>query len=296
MARRRRKERGPQATPRRFPGLTWAAAALGVVSAVVALIYLLPLPVPLGPHARPPFEEPHPPPPPTSHPSPPSYVRPESVPRVAFLIDDLGYDLAIDRAFLSIDAPLSFAFLPGAPHTQRLVREARNKGRDILVHLPMEPLSPAADSGPGALRTDMALEPLLRLLRQDIEAVPGAMGVNNHMGSRFTANRGAMELVLAEVKRRGLFFVDSRTTSGTVAYETARSLGVPAIERSVFLDHDPRPEAVRRELNRLVRLAQERGQALAIGHPLSVTLRVLYEELPRLQKEVRVVPVHRLAS
>lgn len=223
-------------------------------------------------------------------------MRPESVPRVAFLIDDLGYDLAIDRAFLSIDAPLSFAFLPGAPHTQRLVREARNKGRDILVHLPMEPLSPAADSGPGALRTDMALEPLLRLLRQDIEAVPGAMGVNNHMGSRFTANRGAMELVLAEVKRRGLFFVDSRTTSGTVAYETARSLGVPAIERFVFLDHDPRPEAVRRELNRLVRLAQERGQALAIGHPLSVTLRVLYEELPRLQKEVRVVPVHRLAS
>ncbi len=273
-------------------GLLWATIALGIIGIVVVLLHLIPLPPGTGPEIRPPFEELRPPPP---SPVPSKPLRPEHkipTPLVAILIDDMGYNLRIDNAFLDLEAPLSFSFLPEAPHTLTLARKAKDMGRDVLVHLPLEPADGAIDPGPGALCLDMDFDSMLRILKKDLDAVPGAVGVNNHMGSKFTTSKRAMEMVLTEIKRRDLFFVDSRTTKDTVAYASARSLGIPAAERAVFLDHDPQEKAIRKEVNRLVKLSMERGSAIAIGHPTSNTWKVLYEELPRLSKHVKVVPVH----
>ncbi len=274
----------------RFPGLLWTTIALGMTGAIIALLYLLPLP-PTRTH--PPFED-------FRHvPSslPPRPSRPKirvSTPMVAILIDDMGYSIRMDNALLSLKAPLSFSFLPGAPHTTMMARKARHMGRDILVHLPLEPLNPRINPGPGSLRLDMDPDTMLTILRRDLDAVPGATGVNNHMGSKFTANRKAMRFILTEIKRHDLFFVDSRTSKDSVAYATARSMGIPTAERSVFLDHDPRQEAIKKEVKRLIKLSRKRGQVLAIGHPLPNTWKVLQEELPKISKEVKLVPVHRI--
>jgi len=158
----------------------------------------------------------------------------------------------------------------------------------------MEPENGNLNPGPGVLCVNMNLNTMLRVLRSDLDSVPGAIGVNNHMGSKFTKDRKSMELVLAEIKRRGLFFVDSRTSKNSVAFMVARSMGIPAIERSVFLDHDHRPKAIRAEIKRMVALAHEKGSVLAIGHPVKSTLRVLYEELPEINKKVKIVPVEQI--
>nr|WP_281382996.1 divergent polysaccharide deacetylase family protein [Dissulfurirhabdus thermomarina] len=249
---------------------------------------------PAGGGARPPFEErvrPGPPPAPAAR-SP----RPHARPRVALLIDDLGYDLELDRAFYEIDADLSFSFLPGAPYTEVLAGEAARRGRDVLVHVPMEPMDPGVDPGPGALRVDLPPGELRARLRWCLSEVPGAVGANNHMGSRFTRDAAAMSVVLAELRHRGLFFVDSRTASGSTGLATAAALGVPAAARTVFLDDDPSPRAIRRQLRRVVAAARRRGEVVAIGHPYPATWEVLSEELPRLRSQVELVPVHVLVK
>ncbi len=215
---------------------------------------------------------------------------------VAIIIDDMGYDLSLDRSFLKMEAPLSFAFLPMAPHTRELAREAIRLGKDVLVHLPLEPEDKGLDPGPGVLTLDMNFDSMLSQLREDLDAVPGAIGVNNHMGSRFTSDEKAMKTILLEIKRRGMFYIDSRTTKYTVAMQTALSLGIPAMERAVFLDHSLNRKAIASEIRRLKKVARERGKAIAIGHPHPVTLRVLYQMLPQLRKEVRLVPVHELVK
>ncbi len=270
-------------------GLLWAFLTCAVI-----LLYLLPLPVHLPKNARPPFEEPiSPGPVPRAL---PKHKPPHPVPRVAIIIDDMGYDIGLDRAFIRLEAPLSFAFLPMAPFTRKLALEARHMGRDVLVHLPLEAENKSIDPGPGVLNVDMGFDSMLTRLRHDLDLVPGAVGVNNHMGSRFTADRQAMRIVLAEIKRRGLFFVDSRTTKYTIAYKSALALGIPSAERSVFLDHNTDPAAIKSELQRLTKLARLRGQAVAIGHPHTNTLRVLYQNLPRLCRDVKLVPVHELLT
>jgi polysaccharide deacetylase 2 family uncharacterized protein YibQ len=279
---------------RRSPGLLWPIIVLGITGAVVALLYLLPLPPGTGPEVRPPFEE-FDSAPPVSRPS--KISRPEStasMPLVAILIDDMGYNRRINNAFLKLEAPLSFSFLPTAPHTPKLAKKAKGLGKDVLIHLPLEPVNSAIDPGPGVLRLSMDFDSLLQILRKDLDAVPGAIGVNNHMGSKFTTSKRGMELILTEIKRRGLFFVDSRTTHDSVAYVTARSMGIPAAERAVFLDNDTQKESIRREIKKTVKLSMENGCALAIGHPTSNTWKVLYEELPKVSKRVRIVPVHKI--
>ena len=279
---------------RRSPRLLWPIIALGITGAIVALLYLLPLPQGTGPKVRPPLEE-FDSAPPVSRPSKPSRSKTTaSMPLVAILIDDMGYNLPINNQFLKLEAPLSFSFLPTAPHTPMLAKKAKDLGKDVLIHLPLEPVNSAIDPGPGVLRLSMDFDSMLQILRKDLDAVPGAIGVNNHMGSKFTTSKKGMELILTEIKRRGLFFVDSKTTPDSVAYVTARSMGIPAAERAVFLDHDTQKESIRREIKKMVKLSMENGCVLAIGHPTPNTWKVLYEELPRVRKRVRIVPVHKI--
>jgi len=274
----------------------WAISAFGIIGAAVTLLFVIPAPHESKPSRRPVLEDFSTAPPPCE----PEHASREELERsgpvAAIIIDDMGYDFRIDSAFLEIEAPLSFAFLPSAPHTRELALRAHEYGKDILVHLPMEPMKKEIDPGPGALYLDMNFNTMLRTVRRAIKSVPGASGVNNHMGSRFTADRRAMEVVLNELKRHGLFYIDSRTTEHTVGFSTARALGIPSAERTVFLDHDHRRNAIKRGLDQLVWMSEKRGSALAIGHPLPETLSVLYDALPVLRKKVRLVPVSKMLS
>jgi uncharacterized protein len=210
---------------------------------------------------------------------------------VALVIDDLGRSVEDVTRLVGLDVPITYALLPFESRTGEVATELRRLGVEWILHLPMEP-STGADPGPGALRRSMSPGELAGATRAALDAVPGAVGVNNHMGSSLSADRPSMDAVLREIGRRGLYFLDSRTSAESVGYRAARDLEIPAAERQVFLDPDPRAEAVRYQFRRLLAVARERGAAIAIGHPHPETLRVLEEEIPLARERgYRFVPV-----
>jgi polysaccharide deacetylase 2 family uncharacterized protein YibQ len=216
--------------------------------------------------------------------------------RVAIVIDDFGYDGRLARRFLQIDAPLSFSVLPDGTFSKSIARRVLQAGRELMLHLPMEPKGyPEVDPGIGALLTEMTDMELLAALRKNLDSLPSIKGVNNHMGSRFCENEDKLRLVMRELKNRGLFFVDSRTTTGTQAYRIAQEEEVPSAERNVFLDNIQSPQAVRRQLKRLIQLAKLKGEAIGIAHPHEVTLKVLKEDVPKFSSNgIELVPVSQL--
>lgn len=216
---------------------------------------------------------------------------PAPVARIAVLIDDLGARLDDAERLLAIGVPLSYAVLPNLPETKEVAALVSARGAELLCHLPMEPEG-VEDPGPGALAEGMSAGEVARRTRAAIEAVPGAVGVNNHMGSRLTAEAATMRAVLGVVAERGLFFVDSRTTPDSVAEQIARELGLPTAARDVFLDAEAGAPSIEAELERLLDLARERGAAIAIAHPHRATLELLERELPRLKaRGFELVPV-----
>jgi len=219
--------------------------------------------------------------------------------RVAVVLDDAGMRLdELDRA-LRVGRPLTLAILPGLPHSEELARRARQAGLEVLLHLPMEPEDPelASQLGELAVRVEMAEEDIVRTVRSALRAVPGAVGVNNHMGSRATADPRVMRAVLRALREDGMFFVDSRTTPKSSAEVVAKELGVRVARRTVFLDNDPSPEAVRSQIRQLVELARRHGSAVGIGHANRPhTAEVLAEMVPEMERAgVRLVPVGELA-
>jgi hypothetical protein len=202
--------------------------------------------------------------------------------RVALVIDDLGRSLEELDDLHRLGVPITYAVLPFESQTQEVVAALRRRHDEILCHLPMEPRS-GGNPGPGALREGMSPEQLRQSTLAAIAAVPGAVGVNNHMGSALSADPASMSTILGVLAERGLFFLDSRTSAQSVGFRIATSLGVPAAERQVFLDDDPRPAAVAAEFQHLLELARTRGGAIAIGHPHSATLATLAAEVPRAQ-------------
>ncbi|MFQ5441884.1 MAG: divergent polysaccharide deacetylase family protein, partial [Thermodesulfobacteriota bacterium] len=218
------------------------------------------------------------------------------LPRVAIVIDDMGRDLRKIDALLKIDAPVTVSVLPHLRHSREVAREAYSKGREVLLHLPMEPKDAVRNNpGKGALLTSMDEKTIRRVLEEDLGEVPNAVGVNNHMGSRFTENRALMRGVLDIIKEKRLFFLDSRTTSGTVGVGLAMEMGVRNTDRNVFLDNRRERDYIKGQIERLVRIAKKNGKAVAIGHPYTETLDVLKEELPRLASEgVEVVNLSEL--
>lgn len=210
---------------------------------------------------------------------------------VALVIDDLGERPEDLVPLADLGVPVTYAVLPYEKHTQEVVTALRERGAEVLLHLPMQPRN-GEDPGPGALRVEMDAGELRAATEAALSAVPGAVGVNNHMGSRLSEQESAMVPVLQVLSERGLFFLDSRTSASSVGYRTARSLGLPAAERHVFLDRDPSPEAIRVQFRRLLDLSRSRGAAVAIGHPLPETLQVLTEEVPKAREEgFQFVPV-----
>lgn len=212
-------------------------------------------------------------------------------PRIALMIDDLGRSVADLDVLEALGVPLSCAVLPYETRTADVVAEIRRRGWELLLHLPMEPQS-GADPGPGALSSIMTPGEIEGATRKALAAVPGAVGVNNHMGSVLSADVGSMSAVLGVVGEKGLFYVDSRTSADSVGYRRALEMGVPATERQVFLDSDPVPTAIEEQFDRLLQVARQRGAALAIGHPHRATLEVLARRIPEaLDLGYEFVPV-----
>jgi uncharacterized protein len=223
---------------------------------------------------------------------------PESnLPRVAIVIDDMGYERQAGERLLALDLDLTFSFLPHAPHTRNLSRLAREIGRDVLLHLPMEPIDTARwDPGPGALYLSMPIEDLRRNLQDNLAAVPMAIGVNNHMGSRFTANPQAMATVMSILRPQDLFFLDSLTTADSTGYHVAREFGMRAIRRDIFLDNDRAVELIERQIAALIRLAGKQGSAVAIAHPHAGTVAALMSSQEQLRTVVEVVGIQNLVQ
>lgn len=212
-------------------------------------------------------------------------------PMVAIVLDDMGPNRKGTERALSLPAPITFAFLPYAPHVSDFVRSARARGHEILVHVPMEPVG-RADPGPHALRVGETPEALRADLDWNLSQFGEYVGINNHMGSRFTADAGGMRLVMGELKARGLLFLDSRTSAETKAADAAHAAGLPTLSRNVFLDNDEEGAEVKAELGKLERLAREHGYAIAIGHPHMETLDILEKWIPEAQaRGVSIVPL-----
>ncbi|RUM37053.1 MAG: hypothetical protein DSY57_04750 [Desulfobulbus sp.] len=215
-------------------------------------------------------------------------------PRIALIIDDMGYHRQIGQRLLALDLNLTFSFLPKAPYTEKQEEQAWEKGHDVLLHLPMQAHNPTYDPGPGALYLKYSPQRIRTLVAEDLKSVPHATGSNNHMGSRFTENRAAMHEVLAVLKKRGLFFIDSYTTAASTGLDEARRMGIPAARRHVFLDNIQDKDKICRQLDRLVSLAMQKGWAIGIGHPHQATLDALADCGQRMQTRVHIVGVHAL--
>ncbi len=213
--------------------------------------------------------------------------------QIAIVIDDMGWDLTMAKALLALDAPLSFAIIPQSSYQSETVKAVQQHGRDILLHLPMEPHGyPQVNPGKYALLSTMSPQELTTQLQAALQLLPMAVGVNNHMGSQLTENPQAMRVVMRELQQRNLFFLDSRTSSQSTAYAIAREIGIRAGRRQVFLDHDTQPKQIARQLQQLMALAHKHGQAIGIGHPYPETLNALQHLLPELrQAGIAIVPV-----
>jgi uncharacterized protein len=223
---------------------------------------------------------------------------PRTSARIAILIDDLGNDPAAVDRISRWRTPFSAAVLPALTGSALAARQLEASGVEVLLHLPMEPKGfPSVRPGPGVLLLAQSDEELSRILEADLDTVPGAVGVNNHMGSAATADPRVMRVIMRVLARRRLFFVDSRTTDATVAEAEARAAGVRAVSRRVFLDDVATEPAVERSLAELASRARREGSAVAIGHPHAATLAVLERELPKLEREgVKLVRVGELVK
>ena len=211
---------------------------------------------------------------------------------IAIVIDDLGIDRQRSLQVVRLHGPLTTAWLSYARDLARQTREARAHGHELMIHVPMEPKNSRLNPGPDVLRTDMDAHVLKARLDDILGRFSGYVGVNNHMGSRFTADTRAMTVVITELKRRGVLWLDSRTTHDTVGPSLARQIGVPFAERQIFLDNENTLSHVRRMLQTLEALARRQGYALGIGHPRDATLAALKEWLPEMKRKGLVlVPV-----
>jgi len=240
----------------------------------------LPLPSALPPLAYTPKVKPAPRPEGTPSPD----ISPKQA-KVSIVIDDFGTDVGIAKRFVSLPFPVTLSVLPHLAHSREIAELAHLEGREVILHLPMEPLNPRQSTGPGALLLSMSGEEMRRNIRSALDTSPYFDGVNNHMGSRMTRDAQIMKTVLSELKGRDLFFLDSMTTNESKAWKVARELRIPALKRDIFLDYDQSSEAIRSQISRLVKIAKINGMALAIGHPHKTTLSSLQEAAAHFREE-----------
>ncbi|MBV4487696.1 divergent polysaccharide deacetylase family protein [Pseudomonas sp. SWRI153] len=199
---------------------------------------------------------------------------------LTLIIDDLGQNLPRDRRVLALPGPVTAAIMPDTPHATEFAREAHRAGKIVILHMPMDPAT-----GPYAWHPELSIEELQKRLNAAFEKVPFTAGLNNHMGSRMTAQPAAMAWLMAELQRRHKFFVDSRTSAQTVAAAEAQRIQLASVSRDVFLDDERTEAAIFIQLQVAISLARKQGSAVMIGHPYPQTLAVLERELPKLKAQ-----------
>jgi polysaccharide deacetylase 2 family uncharacterized protein YibQ len=204
-------------------------------------------------------------------------------PRLAIIIDDLGYDRSAADAVLALNFPLTVSVLPHLPLSNEVAEEAQRRGDQVMLHLPMESEADGAKPEDIELRVGMNAREVNETLAGMLETVPYAVGVNNHQGSRATADPALMQALMPALRQRGLFFIDSRTDAKTVAYDTAERNGVRAASRKVFLDDIASREAILKQLELAARDACRDGFTIAIGHPRPATIAALSDGVPHLE-------------
>ncbi|HDR2455041.1 TPA: divergent polysaccharide deacetylase family protein [Enterobacter ludwigii] len=208
--------------------------------------------------------------------------------KLAIVIDDFGYRPHTENQVLAMPAAISVAILPNAPHAREMAIKAHNSGHQVLIHLPMAPLS-KQPLEKDTLRPDMSSDEIDRIIRDAYNKVPYAVGLNNHMGSAMTSSLYGMLKVMQSLERYNLYFLDSMTIGNSQAMRAAQGTGVKVIKRKVFLDDTQNDADIRGQFNRAVQLARRNGSAIAIGHPHPSTVRVLQQMLPTLPSDITLV-------
>jgi polysaccharide deacetylase 2 family uncharacterized protein YibQ len=212
--------------------------------------------------------------------------------RIALIIDDIGFSRSVAKRFLEIPADLTYAVLPHLPFSHLLAHEMRARGHEVLLHQPMEPFDARLSPGPGAVYVGDSLQRIQDMVGQNIHSMPHIVGVNNHMGSRFTSSNREILTALQAIKREGLFFVDSLTSHQSCAYRTARRIHMDTGRRDTFLDNSRRPAHIIQRLYQLVDHALFTGSAIGIGHPYPETAAAIHQFCTEIQDTgVEIVPI-----
>lgn len=208
--------------------------------------------------------------------------------KLSIVIDDFGYRPHQENQVLALPSAISVAVLPNAPHAREMATKAHNSGREVLIHLPMAPLS-KQPLEKDTLRPEMSQDEIERIIREAVDKVPYAVGLNNHMGSAMTSSLPGMEKVMQALGRYNLYFLDSMTIGNSQAMRAANGTGVKVIKRRVFLDDTQNEADIRVQFNRAIALARRNGSAIAIGHPHPTTVRVLQQMVYNLPPDITLV-------
>ncbi|WP_300000891.1 divergent polysaccharide deacetylase family protein [uncultured Cedecea sp.] len=214
--------------------------------------------------------------------------------KLAIVIDDFGYRPAQENQVLTLSPNISVAVLPNAPHAREMAIKAHNQGHEVLIHLPMAPLS-KQPLEKDTLRPEMSSSEIERIIRDAVNKVPHAVGLNNHMGSAMTSNLFGMQKVMLALEQYNLYFLDSMTIGNSQAMRAANGTRVKVIKRKVFLDDSQKEADIRTQFNRAIHVARQTGSAIAIGHPHPSTVRVLKQMVSDLPSDITLVrPSHLL--
>lgn len=222
-------------------------------------------------------------------------AAPQAKARIAIIIDDLGGEIEPATKLAGFNTPIAFSVLPHLKRSHEVAQMAHTAGLVVMLHLPMESKWASVNPGPGALLTTQSVADITKIVAEDIGAVPHITGVNNHMGSLFTEDALRTETALREIKKRGLFFVDSRTTQSSTAFISASKLKIPVAGRDVFLDNKRDKAKIVEQIISLAKLALKKGKAVGIGHPYPETISAIGEAIPAVRAMgVEFVPVTEL--
>jgi len=218
-------------------------------------------------------------------------------PKVAFVIDDLGYETEVAKKMMELEYPIALSILPFLQYSEFTAEESKKNNKEIMLHLPMEPNNSDANPGPGAIKSYMSEEEIREAVRRCILDFPYAIGVNNHMGSKITEDRKIMKIILEEIKGCNLFFIDSMTSKNSIAYEVAQEMEIKTAVRSVFLDNENDMEYIKEQMLEVQKIALEKGEVIAIGHDRINTFYVLKRMIPELIRAgIEIVPVSELVK
>lgn len=222
-------------------------------------------------------------------------------PKISIIVDDVGINKNVVDSLIDISNNLTFAILPNRPFSLYAAEQARKNNLDVLLHQPMEPRIDsgytADDAGEGVLLVGQTKKDILEILNRNLSSVPNAVGINNHMGSKFTQNDELMRLILTRLKEKNLLFVDSLTTSDSKGYIIAKELGMRAARRDIFLDSRRKgKDYIRKQLKKLVRKAKKNGYSVGICHTYPQTIEVMKEELDNISEEVSILPISKLVK